>query len=98
MLQANEERQARRDREDAVGRDATRGLPACNRRIESPRKRLSPRVSSRLSVYLLYSFLGFKLTSRGGGTGGGGLTSLQKRESENHDALLPAESECGLNK
>lgn len=28
MLQANEERQARRDREDAEGRDATRGLRA----------------------------------------------------------------------
>lgn len=56
VLQANEERQARRDREDAKGRDTTRGLRAMGA-LKVHGKAFSSVASS---VYLLYSFLRFK--------------------------------------
>lgn len=55
VLQANEERQARRDQEDAKGTGCNK-RPACNGRIESPRKGFLLHISS---LYLLYSFLRF---------------------------------------
>lgn len=61
MLQANEERQARRDREDVEGRDATRGLRAIGA-LKVHGKAFSSCLV--VSVYLLYSFHRFKLTSR----------------------------------